>query len=69
MWYVFSGSLVEGLAYVVCFLLMDKLGRRRMYCGCMLLGGAACVAVIGPVEFGGEGECLCLSLLLDTYMY
>ena len=48
------GSLVEGLAYVVCFLLMDRLGRRRLYCGCMLLGGAACVAVIGPVEFGGE---------------
>lgn len=38
--------IVEVLGYGICLLLMDRIGRRPVLCGSMLLGGVACICTI-----------------------
>ncbi|XP_071114900.1 organic cation transporter protein-like [Haliotis cracherodii] len=35
-------ALVEACAYVICLLLMDRIGRKKMLCTAMLMAGLAC---------------------------
>ncbi|GFR57680.1 organic cation transporter protein, partial [Elysia marginata] len=48
------GGVLEMVAYVVTFLLVDKTGRRRIHCTCMLVSGLACLATILPTRIGGQ---------------
>ncbi|XP_069140758.1 organic cation transporter protein-like [Argopecten irradians] len=46
-------AVVEFPAYFISIALLDRWGRKRTHCACMLLGGIACVSTIFPVIFGG----------------
>jgi len=48
---VINGA-VELLAYIMCILLLDKLGRKLMLGGLMIGGGAICIASMLLTEFG-----------------
>ncbi|KAK3593131.1 hypothetical protein CHS0354_018261 [Potamilus streckersoni] len=47
-------GLVEFPAYTLCILLLNRLGRKKVYCSSMLLGGIACLSTIFTVLFGGD---------------
>lgn len=49
-------AIVEFPAYSICIGLLDRIGRKKLHCGCMLLGGFACLSTIFTVTFGGKGE-------------
>lgn len=51
-------ALIEFPAYSICIYLVDKIGRKKLHCGCMLLGGFACASTIFTVSFGGKCKCL-----------
>ncbi|XP_046546413.1 organic cation transporter protein-like [Haliotis rubra] len=40
--------LVEACAYVICLLLMDRIGRKKMLCTAMLMAGIACALSFVP---------------------
>ncbi|XP_070190982.1 organic cation transporter protein-like [Littorina saxatilis] len=46
------GAATETLAYVVTLVLLDRLGRKLLFTGSMLLAGAACTLSILPVVLG-----------------
>ncbi|XP_033739920.1 organic cation transporter protein-like [Pecten maximus] len=46
-------AVVEFPAYFMSIALLDRWGRKRTHCACMLLGGIACISTIFPVIFGG----------------
>ncbi|RUS74807.1 hypothetical protein EGW08_017436, partial [Elysia chlorotica] len=48
------GVLLEIVAYILAFLLVDKTGRRCFHCMCMLVSGIACLATVLPTRIGGE---------------
>ena len=48
-------AMVEFPAYSACIYLVDKIGRKKLHCACMLIGGIACLSTIFTVSFGGEG--------------
>ena len=48
-------SSVELLGYSAAWLLLDRLGRKRLHCGAMLLAGAACLATIFTVLYLDKG--------------
>ena len=50
-------NIAETLSYVFCLVFLYRIGRRPLYCFTMFLGGGACVAIIFPVLYGGNGEC------------
>ncbi|XP_046374256.2 organic cation transporter protein-like [Haliotis rufescens] len=45
-------NIVELVSYIMCISLLDILGRKFLQCGCMLVGGIACVATLFPVIYG-----------------
>ncbi|XP_067674869.1 organic cation transporter protein-like [Haliotis asinina] len=45
-------NIVEFVSYMMCVTLLDRLGRKFLQCGCMLLGGIACVCTMFPVLYG-----------------
>ena len=47
---------LEALAYLVPFFVLDRLGRKPVFCGSMLLAGIACVASVIPVFLNAPGE-------------
>ncbi|KAL3882125.1 hypothetical protein ACJMK2_028496 [Sinanodonta woodiana] len=51
--FMISG-LVEFPAYTLCILLLNRLGRKMLYCGSMLLAGIACLSTIFTVLYGGD---------------
>ncbi|XP_059172152.1 organic cation transporter protein-like [Physella acuta] len=60
------GTLVEFVAYVICLLLLDRTGRKKLHCICMFTGAAACLAVMIPVTFAGQSHqwiATCLSMV------
>ena len=52
----FLSSIAELLGYVLALAGLDRLGRKVMHCGSMILGGLACVASMFPVMFAGDCE-------------
>ncbi|KAK3766839.1 hypothetical protein RRG08_051983 [Elysia crispata] len=48
------GVVLEILAYILTFLLVDKTGRRRFHFICMLVSGIACLATVLPTRIGGK---------------
>ena len=40
----FLSSIVEVPGYILCLLLMDKLGRRSTLCGMMIVSGLASIS-------------------------
>ncbi|XP_046583399.1 organic cation transporter protein-like [Haliotis rubra] len=48
------GNIMETVAYVMVLLLLDRLGRKPLHCGSMLIGGIACLSAIFPVTYGGQ---------------
>ena len=49
-------NAVELLGYFAAWLLLDRLGRKRLHCGAMLLAGTACLASIFTVIYLDKGE-------------
>ncbi|CAL1535389.1 unnamed protein product [Lymnaea stagnalis] len=49
-------TMVEFVAYIMCLLLLDRTGRKRLYCVCMFTGATACLAVILPISLGDESH-------------
>lgn len=46
----------ELIAYICPFFMLDRLGRKPVYCGSMLLAGAVCVLSVLPVMLGAPGQ-------------
>ena len=45
---------MEVAAYILCLLLLNKLGRKPLHAGTMILGGVACLSTIFTVIYGNE---------------
>ncbi|XP_046572491.1 organic cation transporter protein-like [Haliotis rubra] len=59
------GNIAEVTAIVLSLFLMDKLGRKVLHCGNMLLGGTACLATIFPIMYGTkEHEWITITLTM-----
>ena len=46
----------EVLAYIAPYLLLDRVGRKPVYCASILLAGAACVMSVLPVLLAAPGQ-------------
>ncbi|KAK3593126.1 hypothetical protein CHS0354_018254 [Potamilus streckersoni] len=67
--FIISG-LVEFPADTLCILLLNRLGRKNLHCGSMLLGGIGCLCTIFTVLYGGDGRCCNIDLRnIDSYKY
>ncbi|KAJ8316720.1 hypothetical protein KUTeg_005730 [Tegillarca granosa] len=40
--------------YTLTILLLDRIGRKKLHCLCMVLGGTACLSTIFTILYGGE---------------
>lgn len=49
-------ATMELLAYTLCIVFLDRIGRRAVHCFCMIMGGIACLCTIFPVMFGNGCE-------------
>jgi len=58
------GSLVEALAYLLCLLTLDKLGRKKLHAGCLILGGVACLCTIFTTQFADQCKVSIFSLFI-----
>ncbi|XP_078324705.1 organic cation transporter protein-like isoform X3 [Crassostrea virginica] len=47
----FLTGLVEFPAYTLCLVLLDRTGRKKLLCACMVLGGLACICTIFTVLY------------------
>lgn len=47
----FLTGLVEFPAYTLCLVLLDRTGRKKLHCACMVLGGLACISTIFTVLY------------------
>ncbi|XP_048771493.2 organic cation transporter protein-like [Ostrea edulis] len=47
-------AVVEFPAYALCIILLDRIGRKKLHCSFMVLGGLACLSTIFPVLFGDK---------------
>ncbi|XP_071136949.1 organic cation transporter protein-like [Mytilus edulis] len=45
---------MEIIAYILCIVFLDRIGRRTLHCSCMIIGGISCLCSIFPVIFGNE---------------
>ncbi|XP_046374361.2 organic cation transporter protein-like [Haliotis rufescens] len=48
------GNIMEVASNVLVLILLDRLGRKLLHCGSMLLGGIACLCTIFPVLYGNQ---------------
>lgn len=46
--------LVEFLGYSSCLVLSEKLGRRFVHCGCLIITGMACIGTIFTTLYASE---------------
>nr|KAG5691729.1 hypothetical protein BaRGS_010232 [Batillaria attramentaria] len=49
-------AIVEILAYTMCVLLLNRMGRKVVHIACMLLGGGACLSTIFSVLYAGSAK-------------
>ncbi|XP_050391200.2 organic cation transporter protein [Patella vulgata] len=49
-------NVAEMIAYILCLLLLDRLGRKILHCSFMLFGGIACLSTMFPVIYGDESH-------------
>ena len=54
----FLTGLVEFPAYTLCLVLLDRTGRKKLLCACMVLGGLACICTIFTVLYVEKREAL-----------
>ena len=54
----FLTGLVEFPAYTLCLVLLDRTGRKKLHCACMVLGGLACICTIFTVLYVEKREAL-----------
>jgi len=47
-------SGVEAAAYTMCLLTLNRLGRKRLHIGSLMLGGVACLCTIFTTQFGDQ---------------
>ncbi|GFO30680.1 organic cation transporter protein, partial [Plakobranchus ocellatus] len=47
----FIGSVVELAAYIIAYLILDRIGRKTVHLATMFASGIACLVVIVPVLF------------------
>ncbi|WAR08263.1 ORCT-like protein [Mya arenaria] len=47
-------SAMEVAAYIVCLLLLNRVGRKALHCGTMILGGVACLCTIFTVLYADK---------------
>ena len=47
--------------------LLNRLGRKKLYIGYMLIGGIACIGTIYPVVQSAEG--MFVSILLNLFIF
>lgn len=51
-------AVVEFPAYSLAIFLLDRIGRKKLHCSFMVLGGLACLSTIFPVLFGDKCKSL-----------
>ena len=49
-------GVVEFPAYGLCLLLLDRIGRKRLHCMAMVLGGVFCISTAFTTTFGQESK-------------
>ncbi|KAH3727363.1 hypothetical protein DPMN_053297 [Dreissena polymorpha] len=49
-------SFFEFAAYGMCLLLLNRVGRKWLHSGSMILGGAACLSTIFTVLYANESK-------------
>ena len=54
----FLTGLVEFPAHSLCLVLLDRTGRKKLLCACMVLGGLACICTIFTVLYVEKREAL-----------
>ncbi|XP_071115321.1 organic cation transporter protein-like [Haliotis cracherodii] len=54
---------VEACAYVLCLLLLDRVGRKWMLCGSMIAGGVACLLSFFPLLLSNNPEQWIINML------
>ncbi|XP_070202473.1 organic cation transporter protein-like [Littorina saxatilis] len=47
-------TVAEFIGYVIAMAGLDRLGRKAMHCGSMIVGGLALIASMFPVMYGGD---------------
>jgi hypothetical protein len=45
-------GVVEIVSFSMCVALLDRLGRRLMCAGLLVMAGLSCSATVGPIVFG-----------------
>ncbi|XP_046582091.1 organic cation transporter protein-like [Haliotis rubra] len=50
----FISSLMELLGYIVCHVLMNRVGRKTVLCSSMVLGGLTCISSLFPLIHGNS---------------
>ena len=61
----------EVLAYIAPYLLLDRVGRKPVYCASILLAGASCVMAVLPVLLAAPGQsvsgvCVCVCVCVSV---
>ncbi|KAK6169655.1 hypothetical protein SNE40_020657 [Patella caerulea] len=49
-------NVAETVAYILCLILLDRLGRKILHCCFMLIGGIACLSTMFPVMYGDDSH-------------
>ncbi|KAL8579542.1 hypothetical protein ACOMHN_025495 [Nucella lapillus] len=49
-------AVMELLSYGLCLLLLDRVGRRPLNCGLMLLAGLTCISTFFPIRYGSDSS-------------
>ncbi|XP_061193497.1 organic cation transporter protein-like isoform X1 [Saccostrea echinata] len=60
----FLTGLVEFPAYTLCLMLLDRIGRKKLHCACMVLGGLACILTIFTVLYIGKSHQMYTTVIL-----
>ncbi|KAJ8314449.1 hypothetical protein KUTeg_006599 [Tegillarca granosa] len=62
-------AVIEYPGRVLTIALLDRLGRKKLHCLCMLTGGFACLGTIFSVTFGGDGKFGAAAAFGTVYIY
>lgn len=54
-------TVVEYPGKLLTMLLLDRVGRKVLYIGFLVVGGIACIATIWPIAVESDGICYCFS--------
>ena len=49
-------AIVEVPAKLLVMATLNRAGRKKIHCFCMVVGGAACICTIFTVLYGGDGK-------------